>query len=95
MINSLEKTLYGCILYTRDGGRPAAKGTGIASSSGLSRDKREMRATGDEHEARGNTGAFPSSIARPFLFQQRDVSVRGTDGNVRRKFWINLLRSSK
>ena len=43
-----------------------------ASSSGVSRDEREARATGDERE-----GPFPSSLARPLIFQQRDVWVRG------------------
>ena len=51
MINSLEKTLYGCTLYIRGRWRLAAKGTGTASFSGLSRDKREMRATGEKRSA--------------------------------------------
>ena len=43
--------------------------------------KGERLATGDEREAQGTTGrkkAFPSSLARPLCFQQRDVWVRGS-----------------
>ena len=43
MINILEKKMYDCTLYIRGRGGPAAKGTGTASFSGFSRDKRKAR----------------------------------------------------
>ena len=49
-------------------------------------DEREARATGDDrtrsardHGKKKETFAFPSSLARPLIFQQRDVWVRGRE----------------
>ena len=62
-----------------------------ASSSGVSRDEREARATGNEREARGTTGR-KKKRGVPFLpcaliaFQQRGALVRGRDSRVRKNF---------
>ena len=49
-----------------------------ASSSGVSRNEREARATGDEREARRTTGRKKKRGERPLIFQQRDVCLRGS-----------------
>ena len=77
MINILEKKMYDCTLYTRGRGGPAEKGTGTASSSGLSRDKREAQATGDEREARRNRGTSPPPLSARCYFSRETFRYQG------------------
>ena len=73
MINILEKKLYDSILYIRGRGRLATKGTGTASSS---RDKREMRATGEKRSATEH-GSVPFLHCAPiFYLAERRLGTR-------------------